>query len=338
MKLSRILTLAVILMVLVGTFTTVMAEEPDLVIYVYDSFVAEWGPGPKIVPKFEKKYNVDVQLISVGDAGQVLNRAILEKQNPRADIIVGVDNNLLAKALDADILITYKSPNLKLIPEKLVFDKTHHITPFDYGYFAICYDSKKIQDPPKSFNGLLRPEYRDKIILEDPRTSSPGLGFLLWTISVYGEDYVDFWEKLNPNILTITEGWDTAYGLFTSGEAPMVLSYTTSPAYHVEFENTTRYRAMIFEQGNYMQIEGMGVLKGAEHTAIAKKFIDFTLTEDFQKEIPLTNWMFPVNPNVKLPDSFEYALKPDKTLMIDTFTIKKKRKQWIDSWLSVVTR
>jgi thiamine transport system substrate-binding protein len=312
--------------------------EADLTIYAYDSFVSEWGPAGKVLPKFEDKYGVSVQAVSVGDAGQVLNRVILEKKKPKADIILGIDNNMLAKALDEGVLERYISPNLNLVPEELIFDKTHHITPFDHGYFAIVYDSQKLKNPPRSLEDLTKPEYRNKIILEDPRTSSPGLGFLLWTIAVYGEDYTEYWERLKPNILTITEGWDSAYGLFTSGEAPMVLSYTTSPAYHVEYENTTRFKALVFREGNYLQIEGVGIVKGAKNRNLAKKFIDFILTEEFQSEIPLTNWMFPVNPGVKLPRSFDYALKPNKILTLDTYEIQINQNRWLDEWLRVVTR
>lgn len=326
------------LMITGGLFSAAVAEEPGLTIYAYDSFVSEWGPAGKVIPKFEKLQNTKVQLISVGDAGQVLNRAILEAKNPRADIILGIDNNLLAKALDAKILEPYRSPNITLIPEELIFDKTYHITPFDHGHFAIVFDSEKIKNPPKSFEELLKPEFLKKLILEDPRTSSPGFGFLLWTIAVYGEKYTEYWEKLKPNILTITEGWDTAYGLFTSGEAPMVLSYTTSPPYHVEYENTTRYQALIFEEGNYQQIEGMGILKGAKNMEMARRFLDFILTENFQGEIPLTNWMFPVNPKVRLPDSFRYAPKPKRTLSLDTYTITKNQERWIQGWLKVMGR
>jgi len=279
-----------------------------------------------------------VQVISAGDAGQVLNRAILEKNSPRADIVLGIDNNLLAKAINAGILEPYKSKNINLIPDELIFDKTYHVTPFDHGYFAIVYDSRKLDNIPGNFEELTKPQYKNMLILQDPRTSSPGLGFLLWTVAVYGEKYVDYWKRLKPNILTITEGWDTAYGLFTSGEAPMVLSYTTSPAYHVEYENTTRYRAVIFEEGNYLQIEGMGIIKGAKNRLNARKFIDFMLTEDFQKEIPLTNWMYPVNPNVELPDSFRYAPRPEKSLSLDTYTIQKNQDKWIDAWLRIVTK
>jgi len=310
----------------------------DLTIYAYDSFVSEWGPAGKVIPKFEKLYGVKVDMISVGDAGQVLNRAILEKDRPGADIILGIDNNLLAKAIDAGVLLPYRSPNLGLIPEELRFDPTHHVTPFDHGYFAIVYDSRRLDVPPRSMEDLLGPAYRDKIILQDPRTSSPGLGFLLWTVAVYGDTYREFWERLRPNILTVTEGWDTAYGLFTSGEAPMVLSYTTSPPYHVEYEETTRYRAAIFREGNYLQIEGMGILRGTKNLDLAKKFIDFILTEDFQEEIPLTNWMLPVNPAVELPDSFDYAPEPVKILSLPASRIEANQDRWIEGWLEVMTR
>jgi thiamine transport system substrate-binding protein len=315
-----------------------LAAGADLTVYAYDSFVSEWGPAGKVIPKFEKLHGVKVDMISVGDAGQVLNRAILEKNRPRADILLGIDNNLLAKAIDAGVLLPYRSPNLRLIPEELRFDPTHHVTPFDHGYFAIVYDSRRLDDPPQSMEDLLRPEYRDKIILEDPRTSSPGLGFLLWTVAVYGDNYREYWERLRPNILTVTEGWDTAYGLFTSGEAPMVLSYTTSPPYHVEYEETTRYRAAIFREGNYLQIEGMGILRGTKNLDLARKFIDFILTEDFQEEIPLTNWMLPVNPAVKLPDSFDYAPNPVKILSLPSSRIEANQEAWIEGWLEVMTR
>ncbi len=321
-----------------GLFYPALAGEADLTIYAYDSFVSEWGPAVKVIPKFEKLFNVSVNIISVGDAGQVLNRAILEKKRPKADIVLGIDNNLLSKAVEAEVLEPYRSPNLALIPGELIFDQSNHVTPFDHGYFAIVYDSQKITNPPRSMDDLLRPEYRKKLIFQDPRTSSPGLGFLLWTVAVYGEGYLDYWRKLTPNILTITEGWDTAYGLFTSGEAPMVLSYTTSPAYHVEYEDTTRYRAAIFREGNYLQIEGMGIVKGCKNQDLARKFIDFIITEEFQEEIPLTNWMFPVNPAVELPDSFSYAPKPDKILSLNTYVIERNQERWIDGWLKVVAK
>jgi thiamine transport system substrate-binding protein len=338
---SRIISTAAVPAVMLAVLFAagpLFAQDADLVIYAYDSFVSEWGPAGRVVPKFEERYGLEVKMISAGDAGQVLNRAILEKDNPRADIVLGIDNNMLARALDAGVLQPYRSPNLARIPDDLVFDETHHVTPFDHGYFAIVYDSVLLDEPPRSMEDLLSSRFRSSLILQDPRTSSPGLGFLLWTIAVYGDEFTDYWRMLAPNILTISEGWDAAYGLFTAGEAPMVLSYTTSPAYHVAYEETTRYRAAIFPEGNYRQIEGMGITRGAPHPEAARKFIDFSLTREFQEEIPLTNWMFPVNPEVELPPSFEFAPVPEKALSINSSLIERSRSRWIDRWLDMVTR
>ena len=341
-RLSRLCAAGAALVMLLGAAAAIATPasetEADLVIYTYDSFVAEWGPGPLIIPKFTELHDVDVELISVGDAGQVLNRAILEKDDPKADIVVGIDNNMLSRALEEELLQPYRSANLDAVPRKLIFDPTHSVTPFDFGYFAFVYDSEALENPPASLEELTNPRFRRRVIIQDPRTSSPGLGFLLWTIAVYGEDYLEYWERLEPNLLTITDGWDTAYGMFTSGEAPMVLSYTTSPAYHVEYEQTERYRALLFREGHYLQIEGMGILKGAPHPELARRFIDFVLTEDFQSEIPLTNWMYPVDPDVATPDCFRFAPKPERSLQLPAEEIRKNRDRWIDAWVKQVSR
>lgn len=312
-------------------------EEPGLTIYAYDSFVSEWGPGPKIFPVFEEKYGIKLSVISAGDAGQVLQRGIIEKDNVKADLLIGIDNNLLAKAIEEDILSPYRSNNLDKIPKELIFDKTNRVTPFDYGYFSIIYDSEKITNPPLSLNDLLKPEYADSLILMDPRTSSPGLGFMLWTKVAFGDDFGEYWRALMPSVLTITDGWDSGYGLFTEGEAPMVLSYTTSPAYHAEYENTERYKAALFSAGHYMQIEGMGIVKGAKNREAAENFIDFILENKFQSEIPLTNWMYPVRTDLVLPDSFKMAPKPEKSLRMSSKEIDIHLASWIDEWTNAVT-
>jgi thiamine transport system substrate-binding protein len=313
-------------------------DKKELVIYAYDSFIS-WGLAEATMHKFEEANNCKITLIAAGDAGQVLNRVILEKDNPQADIVVGIDNNYLAKALKYEILEPYTSKNVDVIPKDLILDPSFHLTPFEYGFIAFVYDSEKIQEPPKSLKELTDPTWKEKIILEDPRTSSPGVSFLLWTIAAFGEEkYLDYWEQLKPSILTVTKGWDTAYGMFTSGEAPIVLSYATSPAYHVEVEESTRYLAAPMEEGFYRQIEGMGIVKGATHRKLAEKFIDFMLTVEFQKEIPLTQWVFPINPNVQLPKSFKYAAKSEKFLTIDPERIEQHYDRWLKAWTELMTR
>ncbi len=317
--------------------TRKMESNPELVVYAYDSFASEWGPGPQVVELFEENHGITVHIKSVGDAGQVLQRLILEKDDPRADLAIGIDNNLIARAKKEGVLIPYVSSNLSRVPEELIIDGEHHVTPYDYGYFSIIYDTEKISDPPESLKELTAPRFKDSLILMDPRTSSPGLGFLLWTVYQYGDAFPEYWDHLKESTLTITEGWDSGYGLFTNGEAPMVLSYTTSPAYHVEYEESSRYQAAIFTEGHYMQIEGMGVVKGAPNPEAAQLFIDFSLTEEFQSVIPLTNWMYPVVPEVPLPKSYEYAPKPEKSFSFDGETVAENRDQWMDIWSRTVT-
>jgi thiamine transport system substrate-binding protein len=306
------------------------AQTKELVIYAYDSFVAEWGPGPKVIPQFEKANNCKVTLVSKGDAGQVLSAAVLEKAAPKADVLVGLDNNLVGKAIKADVLQPYTPKNLALIEKGLDFDPTHHLVPFDYGFFSLVWDSQKLPNPPKTLADLARPEYAKKLILMDPRTSTPGLGFLATVVAAKGEKWADFWKTLKPSILTVTSGWDAGYGMFTQGEAPLVISYTTSPAYHVQNDKTDRYKAIVFPEGLVQQVEGAGIVKNARHADLAKAFIEFMLTPAFQGELPLTQWMYPVNPSIQLPASYGAAPKPAKILKADPALLEKALGQWAD--------
>jgi len=306
------------------------AQNKELVVYAYDSFTAEWGPGPKVVPLFEKEYDCKVTLVSKGDAGQLLSAAVLEKAAPRADVLVGLDNNLLGKAIKADVLQVYRPKNLGLLAAGLDFDRTHHLTPFDYGYFCLMWDSQKLANPPRTLGDLTRPEYAKKLILMDPRTSTPGLGFLATVVAAKGQGWPDFWKALKPSILTVTSGWDTGYGMFTQGEAPLVVSYTTSAAYHVQNDKTDRYKAIVFPEGLVMQVEAAGIVKGARHAELAKAFIEFMLTPKFQQELPATQWMYPASAGVKLPASFSAAPKPAKTLKVDPLVLDKALARWAD--------
>ncbi len=314
------------------------STERKVIAYVYDSFVSEWGPGPELARLFTEKTGIEVSFVSAGDAGQILSRVIAEKGKPQADIVIGIDNNLLPRALDAGVLEPYRSPALAAVPAELVFDSGCSVLPYDYGCFAVIYDALRIPDPPSSLEDLAKPEFQKSLILMDPRTSSPGLGFLLWTRAVYGKDYLSYWERLKPSILTITEGWDSGYGLFTSGEAPMVLSYTTSPAYHLEYEGTDRYRAAVFSEGHYLQIEGAGLVKGAPHRKEARAFLDFLLSPEAQGVLPLTNWMFPVAGDIPLPASFSAAPIPERQLLLDPADVRDNLPAWIDEWVRIMAK
>lgn len=299
---------------IVATLACSKPEEPELVVYTYDSFVSEWGAAPKIAPLFEKATGIKVHFVQKGDGGQLLAAALLEKDKPQADVILGLDNHLAPKALGANLFEAYAAKALADIPADLQIDPEHRLVPYDYGHFAIIWDSEKLAQPPLSLEDLTKPEFAKKLILMDPRTSTPGLGFLAWTKAVYGQAWKDYWARLKPNVLAMTPGWDTGYGLFTAGEAPLVLSYATSPAYHKEYDKTERYRALPFAEGHVRQIECAGIVKGAKHRKNAERFIEFLLSPECQAELPLTQWMLPANPRTELPASFSLALKPEKTL------------------------
>lgn len=292
------------------------AADDTLVIYCYDSFASEWGTGPVVAKAFTEATGISVQLVPVGDGGQVLSRALDEKDNPRADIVLGLDNNLVSRAIEAGILFAYRPKGWEAVAPDKVLDAGWRLTPFDWGAFAIIWDSERLATPPSSLEDLTKPEFAKKLILMDPRTSTPGLGFLAWTKAVYGDAMTDYWKRLAPSVLTMAPGWDMGYGLFTKGEAPLVLSYTTSPAYHAEYESAGRYRALVFPEGHPIQIEGAGILEGAPHRKAAQAFMDFMLSDAFQDAVPLTNWMYPVVER-KLPASYEWAPKPERLIALD---------------------
>jgi len=304
-----------------------------LTVYCYDSFASEWGPGPALVEKFTEQTGIEVILNAPGDAVTVLSKVIMEKDAPGADLLIGPDNNLLSRTLAEGILEPYDAPALASIPEELKFDETNHLLPFDWGYFAICYDSEVLDNPPASLEDLTKPEFAKSLVLMDPRTSSPGMGFLLWTRAVYGEDFLDYWQRLAPSVLTVTESWSNGYGLFTSGEAPLVLSYSTSPVYHKMWEETERFKAVSFEEGNYLQIEGAGVIKGAANAAGARLFLDFMLSPEGQEIIAVSNIMMPVNPETELPEAFDMAFISDNPLLLDRDEIAADEQTWVQDWV-----
>lgn len=297
------------------------ARQNEVVVYTYDSFCGEWGPGAAIAKKFTEKTGLKVTYVDCGDGVEILSRAALEKGNVQADVILGLDNNLAKKAAEQDILEAYKPAGSEAISEELkkALGSKNLLTPFDYAPFAIVFDTKANVPAPKSLDDLTKPVYAKKIILMNPRTSTPGLGFAAWTCAVKGEKVLDYWKALKPNILTMAPGWSAGYGLFTNGEAPLVCSYTTSAAYHYEYDKTDRYQALIFDDGHILQVEGAGLAKNAPNKKGAQSFLDFLISEDAQNELPLTQWMLPANKNVKLPQSYiDGTPSPKKLLSYDT--------------------
>jgi len=314
------------------------ANIPTLVIYSYDSFVS-YGLPKATNAIFEKQHNCKIEYRTFGGVGATLNKLILEKSNPQADLFVGLNMNNLQKALDEDLFIPYKPNNYNVIPEQYRIDKKWRVIPFDGpNSLAIIYDSQKLKNPPKSFEDLLKPEYKGKLILEDPRTSSPGMGFLLWTVGVFGENgFIDYWKKLKPTIYHIYPNWDSAFTAFTKGEAPMMISYDADPAYFYNDNKSTRYKAVIPSEGGWLQLEFVGVVKGAKHQKLAEEYVDFMLSKTFQKEIPLHQWTFPIDKSIELPECFKYAAKTNKYISIPPEEIQVKSKEWLKEWIRFIT-
>jgi len=314
------------------------AEAKDkLTVYTYESFVADWGPGPKVKEAFEKTCDCEIDWVGVADGVALLNRLKIEGKNTRADVVLGLDTNLTDEAKKTGLFAPagIDMGNVKL--PVAWSDKT--FVPFDYGYFDIVYDTQVVKDPAGSLKALVDGDPAQKLVIEDPRTSTPGLGFLLWMKAVYGADAKAAWAKLKPRILTVTPGWSEAYGLFTKGEVPMVVSYTTSPAYHMIEEKSDRYQALDPSEGLYLEVEVAGRIAASPHAELARKFLQFMIGPEFQDVIPTTNWMFPAGKiSGELPAAFGKLVKPAKSLMFSPAEVAANRKAWTDEWLQVMSK
>ena len=320
-----------ILFLLIGLTTKAFTN--NLTIYTYDSFVSEWGPGPIIEQIFKEKYDTNIDFISVDSAATLLNKIILEGSTTKADIVLGLDMNLLDEADKSNLFKNLDTTNLNKrlnLPIKWTSDK---FIPYNYGYFAFVYNNKKFINAPKSMRELIN-NTKARIVIQDPRTSTPGLGLLTWIKSIYGEDAQSEWKKLNKKIVTVTKGWtDSYYNIFLAGEADMVLSYTTSPAAHIMFEENYDYTAINFDEGNYVTVEFAGVLKSSKNLELANKFINFMLSESFQSVLPSTNIMYPATKVNNLPEAYK-SLKIPKALQINPVEIRENKEAWIEEWLN----
>ncbi len=310
------------------------AQSPELTVYTYDSFVAEWGPGPAVEAAFEESCGCDLKFVAAGDGAGLLARVRLEGARTEADVVLGLDTNLTAAAADSalfqpvDVSADYDLP---------VAWEDDLFVPYDWGYFAFVYDTTKLAEPPVSLEALAASDL--KILIQDPRSSTPGLGLLLWVEAAYSDRAGEIWEALSDNILTVTPGWSEAYGLFLEGEADMVLSYTTSPAYHLIAEDDPTKAAARFEEGHYLQVEVAGMIASTEEPELARAFLDFIVTDAFQSVIPTTNWMYPaVTPADGLPQGFETLTVPARALLYPPREAAQVRDRAIETWRAALSR
>ena len=304
-----------------------------LTVYTYDSFVSEWGPGPIIEKIFEEKHNADVEFVAVDSAATLLNKVILEGDTSKADIVLGLDMNLFDLAEQSGLFTSHNINDINNLINLPLKWESNKFVPYNYGYFSFVYNEANLETPPKSMDELIN-STNARIVIQDPRTSTPGLGLLTWMKALYGDKAGDEWKKLNKKIISVTKGWtDAYYNFFMAGEADMVLSYTTSPAAHIMFEERYDILATTFEEGNYITIEFAGILNNSQNKDLANKFLNFMLSEEFQSVIPSTNIMYPVTNIKDLPEAFDKLDVPN-FIQMDPKEINKNKEKWIDEWLN----
>ncbi|WP_431025700.1 thiamine ABC transporter substrate binding subunit [Halomonas sp. H5] len=320
------------------TSGTVAAQERTLTVYTYGSFVSEWGPGPGIEAAFEARCgDCDLEFVALDGGVDILQRLRLEGEGSAADLVLGLDMNLMAEARELGVLAPH---GVDTAPLRLPIDwQDDTFLPFDWGHFAFVYDTEQLATPPASFAELLEAPDDVRVIIQDPRTSTTGQGLLLWIKQVYGDAAPEAWERLNERVLTVTPGWSQAYfSLFMNGEAPLVLSYSTSPAYHMAVEESDRYQAAEFAEGHYLQVETAAMLKSSDESELARDFLRFMLTPDFQRHIPLGNVMNPaIDLGDELPEVFERLIEP-ASLTFTPEEVRDNRRAWIREWLNASSR
>ncbi len=317
-----------------GVFAASMAaaETPELVVYTYDSFVSDWGPGPAVEKAFEAECGCDLKFVGAGDGAALLARIKLEGASTEADVVLGLDTNLTAAANATELFAAQSVSAQYSLPIEWN-DET--FVPYDWGYFAFVH--KTGIDAPTSLKALGESDL--KIVIQDPRSSTPGLGLLMWVKAAYGDEAPMIWESLSDNIVTVTKGWSEAYGLFLEGEADMALSYTTSPAYHLIAEEDAGFAAAAFDEGHYLQVEVAGKLASSDQPELADQFLAFMVNEEFQTIIPTTNWMYPaVTPAAGLPNGFETLVTPTKSLLVPAEDAPAVRDAALAEWLTALSK
>ena len=332
-------------------FHSIDVESRELKILTHDSF----DISGKIIKEFERAYNAQVTILKAGSSGAALSRAILEKNNPSADILHGIDNTFLTKAINENIFIEHKSPWLKNVKPRFLFDDSHHVTPISYGYVLINYDKQHLADlglnPPNNLKALTEPEWKGKLVVQNPATSSAGLAFLLVTISVFGEEtnsnysYTDYWKDLKANEVLVKDGWSDSYYTDFSlygGDKPLVVSYATSPAAEVYFSEGKYTEPptenLLIDGASFLQIEGAGVLNGSKNQELAKLFINFMLQRTFQEDVPTRMFVYPVNEFADEPEFFRFAEVPTLPAKISPEEIEQNRERWIKTWTDLLLR
>lgn len=328
-------------------------QENVLTLVTHDSFNAS----ESVLQQFQDETGITLEIIRLGDAGTMLNQSILSSGNPLGDVLFGVDNTFLSRALDSDIFVPYESPLLASIPDEFKLDPEFRVTPIDYGDIAINYDvsyfEEHLLELPQALADLTEPRYNGLLVVQNPATSSPGLAFLLLTIHQFGTagdyTYLDYWRELVANDVFIADDWSDAYYNQFSGSTgslgtrPLVVSYASSPPAEVYFADpqpeTAPTGTIVADGMAFRQIEFAGILSGSDNMTGAQQFIDFLLSIPFQEDMPLQMFVFPVQPEAKLPGIFvQFAEIPENPVSVDSAEIDANREDWLQAWVETVIR
>ncbi|WP_299727877.1 thiamine ABC transporter substrate binding subunit [uncultured Tateyamaria sp.] len=313
--------------------TAAWAETPVLTVYAGDYFTSEWGPGPKIEAGFEEICDCDLQF----STGDLMPRLLLEGERTKADVVIGLTTDVTAKARATGLFAPHGQDNSALTLPIAWDDDT--FLPFNYGHTAFIYDETRIDAAPTSFADLLAMDDDIKIVIQDPRTSISGLALVLWVQAVYGDEADAAWAKLAPKILTVTKDWSASYGLFTDGEADMVLSYTTSPAYHMFAEEDFTKKAAIFPEGHYFMAETVGKVAATDQPELADAFMDYVMSTDFQTLIPTANWSLPsALPEAQWPEGWAQLPLPEKVLFYSETEAAEVQAEAIETWRATLSQ
>jgi thiamine transport system substrate-binding protein len=326
------------------------SDEPgeQVRLLTHDSFTLSDG----VLDAFTAETGIDVDVIQGGDAGTVVNQAILTNGNPQADVLYGIDSTFLSRALDEQLFVAHEAEGIDDVDQALVPEGEHCVTPIDYGDVCLNYDKAYFEqhdlDVPTTLGDLTDPAYRDLLVVENPATSSPGLAFLLATVEAFGEDgWEEWWGELRDNGVEVVDGWEEAYyssfsgGLSSEGDRPLVVSYASSPPAEVMFGDGPVDEAPtgVIDASCYRQVEYAGILTGTEHSTEAGLLIDFLLSETVQADVPLSMFVFPARTGTELPPEFvAHAATPANVFELPPDDIDANREDWIDRWTDIVLR
>ncbi|MXV93845.1 MAG: thiamine ABC transporter substrate-binding protein [Chloroflexi bacterium] len=346
------LRMLMIFILVVATLVAQAQAADTVVLVTHDSFAIS----ESLLDSFEAQTGLAVEVLRAGDAGQMVNQAILSKNNPLGDVLYGVDNTFLSRALAGEIFAAYQSPALDTVAAQFLRDD-FFVTPVDFGDVCLNYDIAWFEENelslPQSLAELADEKYAGLLAVQNPATSSPGLAFLLATIANFGEadegGYLDYWAALRANDVLVADGWtDAYYGEFTigsrgAGTRPLVVSYASSPPAEVIYAEDPSAGAVtgaLIEDGMcFRQMEYVGALQGSANQAGAQLLIDFMLSAEFQADMPLNMFVFPVVEGTELPAEFvEYAQVPAQPAFVAPADIEAKREAWIQAWAEAMLR